>query len=80
MPAFLVPAYWAVYRKLYREGAVIWGGQALLMLAGAFLISNIVNASAVTIVYSVYAFLLGAVIAVISGLFANRIYYGYCQK
>ena len=65
---------------MYLEGVVLWGGQIMLMLLGAFVIPKIVNPSSALLAYNIFSFLVGGVIAVGSGFLANRVYYSYYQK
>lgn len=79
-PAFLIPVYWFLYRKMYIAGAAIYAFQMFSSLIAAALISYLANPTGVYTSFSIVSMICTLAVAILSGIFANRLYYAQYKK
>lgn len=80
VPAFLVPIYWAFYRKMYLAAVTVFVVQQFASFVFGMLLVNVGERNDYYIRSIIITCFLTVVIAVLSGLFANRVYYLYYKK
>ncbi len=79
-PAFLIPVYWFLYRKMYIAGAAVYAFQMFSGLIAAALISYLAYPTGVYTTFSIVSMICTIAAAILSGLFANRLYFTQYKK
>lgn len=80
VPAFLIPAYWFFYRKMYIAAVSAYAFQIFSNLIAAALIAYFAHPYNVYTSFSAAAMVCTLLLCVLSGIFANRLYYTQYKK